>query len=112
MVAQYVVAAPKVENINFGWFSSGKLVAPKEDNIHPVKISECGHTRIACRFVRSPIHGAKNGGRAFPYAPSVSLAFLIPSAAPSMMISSFSSIPFSIRSMCFRRSLSPPSLSG
>jgi hypothetical protein len=22
-----------VENINFGWFSSGKLVAPKEDNI-------------------------------------------------------------------------------
>ena len=34
MVAQYVVAAPKVENINFGWFSSGKLVAPKEDNIH------------------------------------------------------------------------------
>ncbi len=49
--------------------------------------------------------GAKNGGRAFPYAPSVSLAFLIPSAAPSMMISSFSSIPFSIRSMCFRRSL-------
>ena len=63
-------------------------------------------------FMRSPIHGAKNGGRAFPYAPSVSLAFLIPSAAPSMMISSFSSIPFSIRSMCFRRSLSPPSLSG
>ena len=34
MVAQYVVAAPKVENINFGWLSSGKLVAPKEDNIH------------------------------------------------------------------------------
>ena len=33
MVAQYVVAAPKVENINFGWLSSGKLVAPKEDNI-------------------------------------------------------------------------------
>ena len=22
-----------MENINFGWFSSGKLVAPKEDNI-------------------------------------------------------------------------------
>ena len=34
MVAQYVVAAPKVENINSGWLSSGKLVAPKEDNIH------------------------------------------------------------------------------
>ena len=33
MVAQYVVVAPKVENINFGWLSSGKLVAPKEDNI-------------------------------------------------------------------------------
>ena len=49
MVAQYVVAAPKVENINFGWFSSGKLVAPKEDNIHTpffyahnkVKSAEC-----------------------------------------------------------------------
>ena len=37
MVAQYVVAAPKVENINFGWFSSGKLVAPKEDNIQSSK---------------------------------------------------------------------------
>nr|WP_301093161.1 CD1845 family protein [Bacteroides acidifaciens] len=36
MVAQYVVAAPKVENINFGWFSSGKLVAPKEDNIQVI----------------------------------------------------------------------------
>ncbi|MCI9682837.1 MAG: hypothetical protein HFI26_15850 [Lachnospiraceae bacterium] len=36
MVAQYVVAAPKVENINFGWLSSGKLVAPKEDNIHSI----------------------------------------------------------------------------
>ena len=36
MVAQYVVAAPKVENINFGWLSSGKLVAPKEDNIQVI----------------------------------------------------------------------------
>ena len=34
MVAQYVVVAPKVDNINSGWLSSGKLVAPKEDNIH------------------------------------------------------------------------------
>ena len=25
----------------------------------------CGHTCPACRFVRSPIHGAKNGGRVF-----------------------------------------------
>ena len=61
---------------------------------------------------RNPGSGAKNGGRAFPYAPSVSLAFLIPSAAPSIMINSFSSIPISIRSICFRRSLSPPILSG
>ena len=37
MVAQYVVAAPKVENINSGWLSSGKLVAPKEDNIQDSK---------------------------------------------------------------------------
>ena len=36
MVAQYVVVAPKVENINFGWLSSGKLVAPKEDNIQVI----------------------------------------------------------------------------
>ena len=33
MAAQYVVGALKVENINSGWISSGKLVAPKEDNI-------------------------------------------------------------------------------
>ena len=39
MVAQYVVVAPKVENINFGWLSSGKLVAPKEDNIHKLQFS-------------------------------------------------------------------------
>ena len=25
-----------MENINFGWFSSGKLVAPKEDNIQGI----------------------------------------------------------------------------
>ena len=39
MVAQYVVVAPKVENINFGWLSSGKLVAPKEDNIQNSEIN-------------------------------------------------------------------------
>ena len=33
MAAQYVVVALKVENIHSGWLSSGKLVAPKEDNI-------------------------------------------------------------------------------
>lgn len=26
-----------MENINFGWLSSGKLVAPKVDNIHLTK---------------------------------------------------------------------------
>ena len=30
------MVAPKVENINFGWLSSGKLVAPKEDNIQVI----------------------------------------------------------------------------
>ena len=34
MAAQYVVVALKVENIHSGWLSSGKLVAPKVDNIH------------------------------------------------------------------------------
>ena len=37
MAAQYVVVALKVENIHSGWLSSGKLVAPKEDNIHPYR---------------------------------------------------------------------------
>ena len=37
MAAQYVVVALKVENIHSGWLSSGKLVAPKEDNIHLCK---------------------------------------------------------------------------
>ena len=60
----------------------------------------------------APLYMARKTEVAFSYVPSVSLAFLIPSAAPSMMTSSFSSISFSIRSICFRRSLSPPSLSG
>ncbi|WWR16672.1 hypothetical protein V1224_04330 [Lachnospiraceae bacterium JLR.KK008] len=37
MAAQYVVVALKVENIHSGWLSSGKLVAPKEDNIQSGK---------------------------------------------------------------------------
>ena len=65
-----------------------------------------------CATDTLPIRQVKNRGQKPKYAPSVSLAFLIPSAAPSMMISSFSSIPFSIRSMRFRRSLSPSCLSG
>ena len=40
MAAQYVVVALKVENIHSGWLSSGKLVAPKEDNIQAVTFSE------------------------------------------------------------------------
>ena len=31
----------------------------------PAKISECGHTRIACRFVRFLYMARKNGGRVF-----------------------------------------------
>ena len=37
MAAQYVVVVLKVENIHSGWLSSGKLVAPKVDNIHLTK---------------------------------------------------------------------------
>ena len=33
--------------------------------LRPVKISECGHTRIACRFVQAPKMAQKNGGHAF-----------------------------------------------
>ena len=40
MAAQYVVVALKVENIHSGWLSSGKLVAPKEDNIQSSRISK------------------------------------------------------------------------
>ena len=39
MAAQYVVVALKVENIHSGWLSSGKLVAPKVDNIHLLSVS-------------------------------------------------------------------------
>ena len=44
MAAQYVVVALKVENIHSGWLSSGKLVAPKEDNIHLMKEMRTGET--------------------------------------------------------------------
>ena len=61
MVAQYVVAAPKVENINFGWFSSGKLVAPKEDNIQPGLCGAHGggdkvHRLALCVGRLQPVH--------------------------------------------------------
>ena len=55
---------------------------------------------------------AKNGGSAVSYAPSVSLAFCIPSAVASMIVNSFSSIVFSNLSMCWRQSLSSFCLSG
>ena len=44
MAAQYVVVALKVENIHSGWLSSGKLVAPKEDNIQIIA-AEQGFTK-------------------------------------------------------------------
>ncbi len=51
MAAQYVVVALKVENIHSGWLSSGKLVAPKEDNIQSGKgkaISYAGRHLLHC----------------------------------------------------------------
>ena len=39
MLPQYVVVALKVENTVSGWLSSGKLVAPKGDNIQKGLIS-------------------------------------------------------------------------
>lgn len=63
-------------------------------------------------LVRTPETPRKNGGSAVSYAPSVSLAFCIPSAVASMIVNSFSSIVFSILSMCWRQSLSSFCLSG
>ena len=60
----------------------------------------------------SPGNPTENGGSAVSYAPSVSLAFCIPSAVASMIVNSFSSIVFSILSMCWRQSLSSFCLSG
>ena len=60
----------------------------------------------------SPGNPTENGGSAVSYAPSVSLAFCIPAAVASMIVNSFSSIVFSILSMCWRQSLSSFCLSG
>ena len=60
----------------------------------------------------SPGNPTENGGSAVSYTPSVSLAFCIPSAVASMIVNSFSSIVFSILSMCWRQSLSSFCLSG
>ncbi len=78
--------------------------------LRPSKNFGCGHTRIACRLC-APLYMARKTEVAFSYVPSVSLAFLIPSAAPSIMISSFSSMPFNKRSICFRRSFLPSDFS-
>ena len=52
-------------------------------------------------LTRSIGNAAKKRRRRFSYVTSVSRALRIPFAVLSMMISSFSSMPFSIRSMCF-----------
>ena len=54
----------------------------------------------------------KNGGYAFFYVSSVSLAFCSPSAVASMTVNSFSSIELSSLSICWRQSLSLFCLSG
>ena len=76
------------------------------------KISECGHTRIACRFVQAPEMAQKTEARTSLYASSVSRAFCSPSAVYFITVSSFSSIELSMTSICFRQVLSPLSLSG
>lgn len=63
-------------------------------------------------LTRSPGNAAKKVGGVLPYVSDLSRALQMPPAALSMMISSFSFMPFSIRSMCFRRSSSPLCLSG
>ena len=60
MAAQYVVVALKVENIHSGWLSSGKLVAPKEDNIQAGGGGEDRGTGAADGAVRGC--GARHGG--------------------------------------------------
>ena len=63
-------------------------------------------------LMRSPGTPCEKGRRRSSYVSDLSRALRMPSAAPSMIISSFSSMPFSIRSRCFRRSSSPLCLSG
>ena len=73
--------------------------------LRPVKISECGHTRIACRFVQAPKMARKNGGTRFSYASSVSLAAFIAWIVASTIFSSFSSRALSMASIRFLHSL-------
>lgn len=73
--------------------------------LRPVKISECGHTRIACRFVQTPKMAQKNGGTRFSYASSVSLAAFIAWIVASTIFNSFSSRALSRASIRFLHSL-------
>ena len=88
--------------------------APQQAFLRPSRAAKIASvaTLALLAVSASPGNPTKNGGSAVPYAPSVSLAFCIPSAVASMIVNSFSSIVFSILSMCWRQSLSSFCLSG
>ena len=73
--------------------------------LRPVKISECGHTRIACQNALPRNMARKNGGACFSYASSVSLAAFIAWIVASTIFSSFSSREPSMASIRFLHSL-------
>ena len=73
--------------------------------LRPAKISECGHTRIACRFVRFRNMAQKNGGHAFFYVSSVSFDAFIAWIVASTIFNSLSSKAFNMASIRFLHSL-------
>ena len=103
-IAEFVLTCPKA---GFGGGSPTSVFAARRD----AKIASVA-TLALLAVSASPGIPTENGGSAVSYAPSVSLAFCIPSAVASMIVNSFSSIVFSILSMCWRQSLSSFCLSG
>ena len=102
-IAEFVLTSPKA---GFGGSPTSIFAARRDAKIASVA------TLALLAGMCNPGNCAKNGGSAVSYAPSVSLAFCIPSAVASMIVNSFSSIVFSILSMCWRQSLSSFCLSG
>lgn len=102
-IAEFVLTSPKA---GFGEAPQQAFCSPPGCKIASVA------TLALLAVSASPGNPTKNGGSAISYAPSVSLAFCIPSAVASMIVNSFSSIVFSILSMCWRQSLSSFCLSG
>ena len=103
-IAAFVLTSPKA---GFGEAPPTSVFAARRD----AKIASVA-TLALLAVSASPGNPTENGGSAVSYTPSVSLAFCIPSAVASMIVNSFSSIVFSILSMCWRQSLSSFCLSG